>query len=48
MSSSGSNSKLAIFQFDKFITPGVVAKLQLQFEEQGSWSLGATKISFTI
>ena len=39
MSSSGSNSKLAIFQFDRFITPGVVAKLQLQFEEQaaGVW-----------
>ena len=39
MSRTGSNSKLAIFQFDQFISPGVVTKLKLKIEEnaKGLW-----------
>ena len=39
VSKSGSNSRLAIFQFNEFLSPGLVAKLQLKIKEnaKGLW-----------
>ena len=39
VSKSGSNSKLAIFQFREFLSPGLVTKLQLKIKEnaKGLW-----------
>lgn len=39
VSKSGSNSRLAIFQFNEFLSPGLVTKLQLKIKEnaKGLW-----------
>ena len=40
VSKSGSNSKLAIFQFREFLSPGLVTKLQLKIKENAKGLVG--------